>query len=62
MGSSERSSVVWEGEVLIAELDPDRLDDLEAELEAFVDLDEGEELVVRAPGDDRLEVLIVSER
>lgn len=56
------SPVVYEGEVLIAEFDPERLDDLNERLEEFVDLAEGEELHVSPRGDGALEVQKLKKR
>lgn len=61
MASSQPSNPAWVGEVLIAEYDVDSLADLEERFEEFIDIDEGEELVVRAPGDDRLEVMVLED-
>lgn len=61
MGSSPRSNPAYVGEILIAELDVEDLGALEERLESFIDLGEDEELVVRAPGDDRVEVVTLRE-
>lgn len=56
MGNSKPSSVVYQGEVLIADFDPENLDDLEEELAEFVELDPDEELFVSVSGGDTIEV------
>lgn len=56
MGNESPSKVVYEGEVLITEFDPDNLGELDEILEDFVDLEEGEELYVSPGSGDALEV------
>lgn len=56
MASERRSRAVYRGETLITEFDVDELDDLEALLDDFVDLDPGEDLYVSLSNGERLEV------
>jgi hypothetical protein len=62
MTSTSPSEIVYEGELVIADFDPEKLEALSAELEDFVELEEGEELVVSLPGGERLEVAKLRER
>lgn len=62
MGSSPPSSVVYEGEVIIADFDPEALADLEETLEPFVDVEPDEELVASLTDGDRLEVRKIREK
>lgn len=61
MASSPPSNPTWVGEILIAEFDVEDLEDLERQFEQFIELDEGEQLVVRGPGDDRVEVMVLED-
>lgn len=60
MGSTERSEagvrVVYRGEVVITEFDPDRLDEVDEALADLVPVEEGETLVPRIDGEGRIEV------
>lgn len=62
MTTSSSSEVVYEGEVIITEFDTERLEELDAVLRDFVELEEGEDLYVSLPGGDRLEVRKLRER
>jgi len=62
MTSTSPSEIVYEGDLVIADFDPEKLEALSAELEDFVELEEGEELVVSLPGGERLEVAKLRER
>jgi hypothetical protein len=62
MTSTSPSEIVYEGELVIADFDPEKLEALSAELEDFVELEDGEQLVVSLPGGERLEVAKLRER
>jgi hypothetical protein len=62
MTSTSPSEIVYEGELVIADFDPEKLKALSAELEDFVELKDGEQLVVSLPGGERLEVAKLRER
>lgn len=53
------SKPVHKGQFLITEFDPTEMDSIEEEVSEFLDLDEGDELQVRIPGGDRLEVYVI---
>lgn len=56
MGSSPLSEVVYEGDVIIAEFNPDNLEQLERELREKLDVGPDEMLYVTMPDDSRIEV------
>jgi len=62
MTSTSPSEIVYEGDLVIADFDPEKLEALSAELEDFVELEDGEQLVVSLPGGERLEVAKLRER
>lgn len=53
------SKPVHKGQFLITEFDPTEMDSIEEEVSEFLDLDEGDELQVRIPGGNRLEVYVI---
>lgn len=53
------SRPVHKGQFLITEFDPTEMDSIEEEVSEFLDLDEGDELQVRIPGGNRLEVYVI---
>lgn len=56
MGRSRKSSVTYQGEILISEFDVQRLHELESELSDFLDIEPGEDLYVSMPNDGQIEV------
>lgn len=56
MGSSRQSEVVYKGDVVITDFDPDDLSRLNEILADITDIEEGEDLYVSIPGGERIEV------
>jgi len=63
--SSSDSPILFEGEVIIVDHDPRQFSsvgDMHPEMEAFVQLDPGEELYVQRQGDEGYRVMKLSKR